>query len=149
MATIRADHVAGGAFVALGVAIIAMSGDLPMGGLSMPGSGFLPKIVAALLILFGIVLALRAGESEPLARLEWGDAKHAALVLVITALAIAAYTVLGFILAMALMMFAFLIVVERRNVARAAVYSIAVTLVAYVVFDKGLKAPLPLGPFGF
>jgi tripartite tricarboxylate transporter TctB family protein len=149
MANIRADHVAGAAFIALGLAVFAMSGDLPMGGLSMPGSGFLPKIVAALLILFGIVLALRAGESDPLSRLEWSDAKHAGLVIVITAVAIAAYTTLGFILAMALMMFAFLIIVERRNVAGAAAYSVAVTLLAYMVFDKGLKAPLPLGPFGF
>src|SRR5215217_4328829 len=69
--TLRADHVAGAAFIALGLAIVALSGDLPMGGLSMPGSGFLPILVAALLILFGIVLAVRAGESEAFSRLEW------------------------------------------------------------------------------
>ena len=41
----RSDHVAGAAFVAFGVLIIALSGDLPTGQLSMPGSGFMPKIV--------------------------------------------------------------------------------------------------------
>jgi uncharacterized membrane protein SirB2 len=147
--TIRADHVAGAAFIALGLAVFALSGDLPMGGLSMPGSGFLPKLVATLLVIFGIALAIRANESEPLSRLEWSDAKHAVLVIVITALAIVGYTTLGFIIAMALMQFAFLIIVERRNAGRAAIYSIAVTLIAYEVFDKGLKAPLPTGPFGF
>jgi hypothetical protein len=40
--TLRADHVAGAAFVAFGILIIALSGDLPTGQLSMPGSGFLP-----------------------------------------------------------------------------------------------------------
>ena len=44
--TLRADHVAGAFFLAFGVLIIALSGDLPAGSLSMPGSGFLPKIVA-------------------------------------------------------------------------------------------------------
>ena len=146
---IRADHVAGAAFVVLGLAVFALSGDLPMGGLSMPGSGFLPTLVASLLILFGIVLVARAGESEPLSRIDWSDAKHAAMVVSIAILAIAAYTRLGFILTMALMMFAFLTIIERRNVVRAALYSTAVTLIAYGVFDKFLKAPLPPGPFGF
>ena len=146
---IRADHVAGAAFIALGVAVFALSGDLPWGGLSMPGSGFMPTLVASLLVIFGAVLVLRAGESQPLSRLEWGDAKHAVLVIVITALAIAAYTRLGFLIAMVLMIFAFLIVVERRGIVPAVAYSVAATLIAYVVFDKALKAPLPVGPFGF
>ena len=44
--TLRADHVAGVFFIGLGLLVIALSGDLPTGSLSMPGSGFLPKIVA-------------------------------------------------------------------------------------------------------
>src|SRR5262249_28725971 len=105
--------------------------------------------VAGLLVLFGAILVVRAGESQPLANIDWSDATHAVLVVVIAALAIIAYTRLGFILTMALMMFAFLVVIERRNPVRAALYSVTVTLVAYVVFDKALKAPLPQGPFGF
>jgi len=147
--SIRSDHVAGAAFIVFALAILALSGELPMGGLSMPGSGFMPKLVAGLLAIFGVILCARAGESQPLASLDWSDAKHAVLVVVIAALAIVAYTRLGFILTMALMMFAFLVVIERRNPVRAALYSVAATLIAYVVFDKALKAPLPQGPFGF
>jgi len=147
--TIRADHVAGAAFIAFGLAIFALSGELPMGGLSMPGSGFMPKLLAGLLVLFGAILVVRAGESQPLANIDWSDAMHAVLVVVIAAAAIVAYTRLGFILTMALMMFAFLVIIERRNPLRAALYSGAVTLIAYVVFDKALKAPLPQGPLGF
>ncbi|HKA75099.1 MAG TPA: tripartite tricarboxylate transporter TctB family protein, partial [Xanthobacteraceae bacterium] len=109
----------------------------------------MPKLVAGLLVLFGILLAARAGESQPLTAIDWSDATHAALVVVIAALAIIAYTRLGFILTMALMIFAFLVVIERRNLVRVAMYSVAITLIAYVVFDKALKAPLPQGPFGF
>src|SRR5437879_4226885 len=100
--TIRADHVAGAAVIAFAIAIFALSGELPMGGLSMPGSGFLPKLVAGLLVLFGVILAVRAGESQPLANIDWSDATHAGLVVLIAAVAIVAYTRLGFILTMAL-----------------------------------------------
>ena len=62
--TLRADHVAGAFFIGFGLLVLALSGDLPTGNLSMPGSGFLPKIVAVLTIFFGGVLALRASESR-------------------------------------------------------------------------------------
>ena len=140
---IRADHVAGAAFVIFGGAIIALSGDLPVGQLSMPGSGFLPMIVAGLTILFGLILVLRAQESAPFAELAWDDGKHAAIVTVITAAAIALYEHLGFFFTMLLMMITLLIVIERRNPLRAAVYSIAIVFGTYVSFVYGLKTPLP------
>ena len=140
---IRADHVAGAAFVIFGGAIIALSGDLPVGQLSMPGSGFLPMIVAGLTILFGLILVLRAQESAPFAELAWDDGKHAAIVTVITAAAIELYEHLGFFFTMLLMMLVLLIVAERRNPIRAAIYSVAIVLFTYVSFVYGLKTPLP------
>src|SRR5438105_10878827 len=146
---IRADHVASAAFVAVGLLIFALSGDLPTGQLSMPGSGFLPKLVAALTIMLGAALLLRAGESEPLSRLGWADGKHALMVIGISAAATALYTRLGFIVTMVLMMFALLVIIERRNLVRAAIYSIGVVVLTYGMFIWMLKAPLPTGPFGF
>jgi hypothetical protein len=147
--TLRADHVAGGAFVAFGVLVIALSGDLPTGQLSMPGSGFMPKIVATLTIVFGLVLVARAKESGPFSDLAWSDGKHAAMVTAITAAATAFYTELGFIITMSLMMIAILVVVERRNPLRAAGYGIAIVLIAYASFAYMLKTPLPESPFGY
>ena len=46
--TLRADHVAGGVFIVLGVAVFAISGDLPFGTLSAPGAGMMPKLMAGL-----------------------------------------------------------------------------------------------------
>ncbi|MGC1899136.1 MAG: tripartite tricarboxylate transporter TctB family protein, partial [Pseudolabrys sp.] len=62
--TLRADHVAGAFFVGVGLLVLALSGDLPTGSLSLPGSGFMPKIVAVLTVFFGAVLALRGSESR-------------------------------------------------------------------------------------
>lgn len=140
---LRADHVAGGAFVVFGLAVIALSGDLPTGQLSMPGSGFLPKIVAAMTILFGLALIVRANESGPFSDISWEDGKHAVLVTLITAIAIAAYENFGFLITMGAMMIALLIVIERRNPLRAGAYSIAIVLLTYVSFVYGLKTPLP------
>jgi hypothetical protein len=140
---IRADHVAGAAFVLFGATVIALSGDLPIGQLSMPGSGFLPMIVATLTIIFGLMLIVRAKESGPFAQLGWGDGKHAAMVTAITAAAIALYEHLGFFFTMLLMMVALLIVIERRNPLRAGIYCIAIVLFTYVSFVYGLKTPLP------
>ena len=142
--TLRADHVAGGGFVVFGLAVIALSGDLPVGHLSMPGSGFLPMIVAVLTIIFGIALMLRASaESAPFAELDWADGKHALMVTGITAAATLLYEHLGFIVTMLLMMMAVLTGIERRNPLRAGIYCIAIVGITYVAFVYGLKTPLP------
>ena len=140
---LRADHVAGAAFVGFGALVIALSGNLPVGQLSMPGSGFLPMIVATLTIIFGLMLIVRGKESGAFFELDWGDGRHAAMVTAITAAAIALYEHLGFIITMLLMIFALLIVIERRNPLRAGVYCITIVLFAYVSFVYGLKTPLP------
>lgn len=142
--TLRADHVAGAALVAFGGAIIALSGDLPVGALSMPGAGFLPRIVATLTIVFGLALILRAGaESPPFAELDWADGKHALMVTGITAAGILLYERLGFIVTMLLMLMALLTIVERRNPLRAAIFCAAIVTITYASFVYGLKAPLP------
>jgi hypothetical protein len=146
--TLRADHVAGAAFVAFGALIIALSGDLPTGRLAMPGSGFLPKIIAVLLMIFGAALVIRGKESPAFAELGWSDLPHAVQVVVIAAAGISLYTVLGFVITLILMVSAILIVIERRNPLRAGAYAIAVVAVTYVAFEFLLKTPLPSWTLG-
>jgi putative tricarboxylic transport membrane protein len=146
--TLRVDHVAGAFFVGAGLLVIALSGDLPTGTLSLPGSGFMPKILAVLMIFFGLVLALRAGESNAFATVPWLDAKHAAMVIAITAIGAALYEWLGFLTTNILLMFALLVVIERRRLLPAAVYSVGVVGATYVLFVYLLKTPLQTGPFG-
>jgi putative tricarboxylic transport membrane protein len=147
--TLRADHVAGAAFAAFGFLIIALSGDLPFGNLAMPGAGFMPRLIAILMIICGIALILRARESAPFATIRWGDGKHAALVILITGAAIALYERLGFSITMVLMMLGFLVVIERRSALLAAIFSVAVAAITLGIFQYALKTPLAEGPFGF
>jgi hypothetical protein len=115
----------------------------------MPGSGFLPKIIAVLLMIFGAALIVRGKESPAFAELGWSDLPHAVQVVAIAAAGIALYTVLGFVITLILMVSAILIVIERRNPLRAGAYAIAVVAITYVGFEYLLKTPLPNGPWGF
>ena len=115
--TLRADHVAGAAFIVFGVLVFALSGDLPFGRLSMPGAGILPKLLAGFMIAFGIVLVVRGGESRPFAEIDWSDGKHAAAVIGDHRGRDLLFETLGFLITMSLLMFVLLIVIERRHVA--------------------------------
>jgi putative tricarboxylic transport membrane protein len=140
---LRRDHIAGGAFIAAGVLVFALSGDLPFGTLASPGAGMMPKLALILMIGFGVILVVRARESPPIAEIAWGDFSHAATVAIISAAAIALYTKIGFFLSISLLLFVLIYFVERKNIWRSAAVSIGVTGAAYVLFSNLLKSPLP------
>jgi tripartite tricarboxylate transporter TctB family protein len=147
--TLRTDHIAGAFFILFAVGVLSVSGDLPIGHLSMPGSGMMPTLACGLIILFGALLILRGGDSEPLATLRWNDLPHAGRVIVIAAAAVVGYATLGFVLTMALMLFALIALAERRNPIYAALYSIGVVALTYFLFAVVLKTPLETGILGF
>jgi Tripartite tricarboxylate transporter TctB family len=105
--------------------------------------------VAGLMIVFGLLLVGRAGESATLASLAWGDLSHAARVVAITAVAIALYQPLGFIITMALLLFTLTFGAERRPMLAAAAFSAGVVALTYLLFAVVLKTPLEPGVLGF
>jgi putative tricarboxylic transport membrane protein len=146
---IRADHVAGGAFAALGLLVLALSGDLPIGTLSFPGAGMMPKLLASLLIVFGILLVVRARGSAPVADVAWQDLAHAMRVTEVTSIAIAFYQTLGFVITMGLLLFVLIFGVERRAPVSAAAFSAGVVALTYLLFNIALKTPLEPGLLGY
>jgi len=146
---IRRDHVAGGAFIVAALLVFALSGDLPFGTLASPGAGMMPKLVLGLLIAFGAILAARAQESPPLATIDWGDFRHAATVVAVTAVATALYTTIGFVLSVSLLLFVLLYFVERRSLLSTLAVSIGTTVGCYFLFGTLLKSPLPPMPFWY
>ncbi len=147
--TLRADHVSGGFFIVFGALVLALSGDLPFGTLSFPGAGFLPDILAVLTILFGLILVVRASESKTFASVPWSDAKHAGLVILLTAAAIAVFDWLGFLTTDVLLIFGLLVIIERIKLLPATIYSVGVVGFTYILFVYALKTPMEPGPFGF
>ena len=147
--TLRRDHVTGGAFVVAGALILAVSGDLPFGTLASPGAGMLPKLMIALIAVFGLMLLLRAGNSPPLAGIGWDDLPHATRVVAVTAAAIVLYETVGFLVTMTALLFGLTFAVERKPLLPAAAFSVGVTVLAYVLFSTLLKSPLPRGILWF
>jgi hypothetical protein len=143
---VRRDHVAGGAFILAGALVLAVSGDLPFGTLASPGAGMLPTLVVVLLMAFGGVLLAGAGSSPPLASISWSDLPHALPVCLVAGIAVALYTVLGFLVTVPLLLFTLTFVVERKPLLPAAIFSIGVTALVYALFVWFLKAQLPPVP---
>jgi hypothetical protein len=142
---LRADQVAGGVFIALGILVFILGWDLPFGRISAPGAGMLPKLMAALMIAFAAAIMIAGNQGETLDDIPWADWTHAALVIGIAALATWLYSRLGFLVTMPLLIFLLLAVVERRNLIAAAVYAVGLTLFAYWLFAIVLHAPLERG----
>ena len=143
---LRRDHVAGGAFVVVGVLTLAVSGDLPFGTLASPGAGMLPTLVVGFMMAFGAVLFLGAAASPPLGEIDWSDLPHALKVGLVAAVAVALYTVLGFLVTVPLLLFTLAFAVERKPILPAALFSIGVTALAYGLFGWFLRTPLPPVP---
>ena len=146
---LRRDHVGGGAFIVAGLFVLAVSGDLPFGTLASPGAGMLPTLVVGFMMVFALVLFVRAGDSPPLADVVWGDLPHALRVIVVAAAAVAVFTTLGFAATMSVMLFALIFLVERKPFLPALAFSIGVTACAYALFSLLLKTPLPRGILWF
>ena len=129
--------------------MFAISGDLPFGSVSAPGAGMMPKLAAGLMMLFAALIVAGAAKSLPIGGVDWSDRHHAALVALITAVAVAAYQPLGFVITMTALVFTLLVAVERRNILAAAAYSAGLTLFTYWLFGKALNSPLERGIFWF
>jgi tripartite tricarboxylate transporter TctB family protein len=146
---LRRDHLAGGVFVAAALVVFAVSGDLPLGSMAMPGAGLMPKLVTGLMLVFGVIVLLRAGGSPPLAEVSWADLPHAVRLIIVTAAGVALYEPLGFLVTMSLLLFSLAFIVERKPILPALAFSIGVTGFAYVLFGTLLKSPLPRGVLWF
>jgi hypothetical protein len=134
--TLRTDHVIGAISILIGVLVIAISGELPIGSLSFPGAGLWPKLLSALMILLEI------------ATVPWPDLAHALPVIALAAFAVAFYTRLGFIISMGLLLFC-LVLLKRRPVLHAALFGAGASVATYALFTIVLRSPLERGLFGF
>lgn len=147
--TVRADHVAGAIFVALGLIVFVIGHDLPFGDISAPSAGMMPKLAAGLMIVFALAVMLRAPDSPPFASIDWSDRWHALQLVVITAVAVMLYRKLGFLITMAGLVFTLLVVVERRRLLPASLYAVGLAIFSYWLFGKALKSPLERGLLWF
>ncbi len=142
----RADHLVGGALVLLAGFVLAASRDLPLGRLAFPGPGFMPGLLALLLLVCGVLIVAFGRTSPRLLDIDWQESRRAALVFLVIALTTLAFQKLGFVIAIGAMLFVLVALVERQGVLVGMGFALAVTLSSFYLFTRVLGANLPRGP---
>jgi hypothetical protein len=146
---LRSDQVSGLMLAALALYVWWMNRAYPIGTLAEPGPGYVPLLLAIFMGVMGVLVALGGGKSEPLAAMEWTEAKRAFALLVACGVAAFALERLGYRITMAALLIFFLGVMERRKPMMVAAVGIGFSLVTYYLFATLLRVPLPVSPWGF
>jgi len=139
----RKDLLAGGVFVGFGLAFAVTATTYEIGSLLRMGPGYVPLALGSLLVLLGILIAVKAfvaGEGSEIGPVPWK-----AVVLLVAALIFFGFTVRGLGLVPALLVSVFLSAMagHRARVIPAVVIAAALTALCVLIFIVGLQLRLP------
>ena len=147
--TVRRDHIAAIALLALGVATFLLGQELPFGTAASPGPGMLPFVSAGVISALAIVVFLGARSSPSFGTIVWDDLPHAVVVLIAAAAAAALYTTLGFPITIGILLFGLMFGIERMPLLTSLAITFGMTGGTYLLLGRLLKTPMPQGIFGF
>ncbi|MBI1726580.1 MAG: tripartite tricarboxylate transporter TctB family protein [Candidatus Rokubacteria bacterium] len=142
------DRIGGSAFCLLALFVMWESRALPLGTLRQPGPGYVPVLLAALLLILGALVWAMGGGAARVAGVGWGEARRALVILVVSVFICLGLERLGYRLPMLAALLFLVWLVERRNLLAATVFALALSFGSYYLFDSLLRVPLPRGPFG-
>lgn len=143
-----ADRVAGATLVLIGLVAVWESRAFPLGSLHRPGPAFMPVLLAALLVVFGVAVAAMGGRARRLAEVGWHEWRHAAAIFGACAFAAWGLERLGYRLTMAVVLASLILGLERVRWVLGLTLTLAMAWGSFYLFDTLLKVPLPRGPFG-
>ena len=142
------DLVAGGVFVAFGLAFAGTAATYDLGTPLRMGPGFFPLALGSLLVLLGILVVVKAfvaGESEDAGPIPWRSAA-----LLMAAVVFFGFTVRGLGLLPSLLVTTLLSAFagHRTGVVAASAIAVGLTIVCVLIFVMALQLRLPLlGPW--
>jgi hypothetical protein len=143
------DRVSGSAIVLLGLFIMWERRVLPLGTQGQPGPGYLPLLLAILLVILGSLLVLRGGGAAPFRTVVWSEAPHAFAILACTVFATVLLERLGYRVTMVIVLGFLFGVMERLRLWQVAALTLGLSLGTFWLFDSFLRVPLPRGGWGF
>ena len=146
---LRADQIAGLMISLAGAYAGWETLKLPLGSLENPGPGYMPLILATLLVILGLVVASAGGKSQPLAEIRWPELRHAFAIFGTCVFAALAIEPLGYRLTVAVMLIFLIGVIEKKPPLAVILVSAGMAIGSYWLFATLLKVPLPPGLFGF
>jgi putative tricarboxylic transport membrane protein len=150
----KADRISGLFWLLFGIIITIESHRLGLGTVHSPGPGFLFFYAGIFVSLMALIILVRAwgmrrGEETGETLFAGRNIRKLVYVLISVFLYAILMEWLGFLLVTLLLFVVILAVIEKKRWPVAVLTSIAVTGIAYLVFQTALKSQLPKGPFGF
>jgi hypothetical protein len=115
MRPLTTDRVSGVVLVLFALLVIWESRHYPFGTFRLPGPAFVPALLAALLLIFGVLLVVTSSRAPRRSSISWTGWRHAAAILAACVFAVFATERLGYRLTVLLMLGFLLKVVEGRG----------------------------------
>jgi hypothetical protein len=139
------DLFAGLLFAVIGAAAVVIGRGYPLGSASRMGPGYFPMLVGGLLMLIGLVVAVRAfaAHSEPIGRL---DIKSVLLVIGAVAVFAAGIERLGLVLSILLVVILGYAANSERKLTELVILALVLALASAAIFVYGLQLPFKLWP---
>lgn len=133
--------VAGGLFLALGIALLATGAAFPAGVGGLPGAGFFPQVIGAVTALLAgaLVVNSRSGDAE--ASVEIENTRQVAGALGLLCVYLLLWGTGFFVIRTAVFLLLLLRFLGQRWIS-AAICSTVLTVFAYLAFDIGLNVSL-------
>ena len=143
------DRVGGVELAVIAIVWLWEASKLPLGSLQNPGPAYVPMLLAALLLVFGLLVALTGGRAQRFAELGWAEWRHTVAILAVLAFMAFALERLGYRITIVVALVFLLLVLERRSWLTAALFSVVFSVASFHLFAVVLRVPLPRGPWGF
>jgi len=118
------------------------------------GSGYMPKLIAGSIITLSIIklILLFLNKTNKNSQEENNDVFGGLLTIILLALYVYFFNIVGFILSTTLYLFFQILILsneKNRNLVLFGIISIVTSLVIYTLFVYIIKSPLPIGLIGF
>lgn len=143
------DRVSGAFLVLVGLFVVWERRVLPLGTASRPGPGYVPLLLAVLLIILGLILIARGKQAKELRSVSWTEAPHALAILGCCVFVSLFMETIGYRLTLLLTLGFLFGYVERIKPWLTLVLTMGFSLGTFWLFDSLLRVPLPRGEWGF
>ena len=143
------DRVGGVALAALALFTVWESRKLPLGNLQNPGPAYMPLLLAALLLIFAILIVVFGAHSARMASVSWAEWRHAVAILGVCAFMALGLERLGYRLTIFVALAFLLGVLERRTLITTLLFAGIFSGASFYLYATLLRVPLPRAPWGF
>jgi hypothetical protein len=141
------DFWAGVMFFTIGLLAMVIAFNYPLGTSARMGPGYFPRVLGGILMLLGLILALRSFKQKgaPITPFAW---RSMALVLGAVFLFALIVNRVGLVISCVLLIFISGYASKEFNVKESAISAVVLSIASVLLFIVGLKLQFPIFPWG-